>query len=269
MMSMATVEARGISTDPIPQFRKSAAVVSIVPLREAKTGRARSCCSTCSLRHVCLPRALGADEFASFEELTRVKRRVARGVSLYRAGDAFESLYAIRSGSFKSIAVTRAGVEKLTGVHLPGELLGLQAISENRHGYDAVALEDSEVCAIPYRKLTALALQHPQLQQQLLRLVSSDISRDEGLLLLLGGMDAGQRIAALLLSLSRRYERLGYASSRFNVRMTRDDIGSYLGLTLETVSRHFSRLQREGVIECHGREVELKNPAALRERADH
>jgi CRP/FNR family transcriptional regulator len=200
------------------------------------------------------------------DELTRVKRRVARGSALYRSGDAFESVYAVRSGSFKSVGVSRNGDEKVIGLHLPGEVMGLDAINRQRHGYDAVALEDSEVCVISYTRLTRLALQIPELQTQLLRMLSGDISRDQGLMLLLGSMDAEQRIAAFLLSLSRRYQNLGYAATRFSLRMTRDEIGSYLGLTLETVSRFFSRLQKQGLLTTHHREVELTDVEALRER---
>jgi CRP/FNR family transcriptional regulator len=200
------------------------------------------------------------------DELTRTKRRVRRGQALYRAGDVFESVYAVHSGSFKTVGVSRHGDEKVTGLHLPGEVMGLDAINTKTHGYDAVALEDSEVCVVPYARLTALASRIPELQTQLLRILSRDISRDQGLMLLLGGMDAEQRLAALLLSLSRRYEKLGYSMDRFNLKMTREDIGSYLGLTLETVSRLFSRLQREGLVVSHQRDVELTDIATLRDR---
>ena len=226
-------------------------------------------CSKCCLSHVCLPNGLAQHSLSDMDELTRVKRRIAKGATLYRAGDAFDSLYAVRSGSFKTVGVSRHGDEKVTGLHLPGEVMGLEAINGKRHGYDAIALEDSEVCVIPFAQLSQLSLRVPELQQQLLRILSGDISRDQGLMLLLGGMDAEQRLAAFLLSLSRRYQKLGYAPARFSVRMTREEIGSYLGLTLETVSRLFSRLQKEGVIAAHQREIELTNVDALREKVGH
>jgi len=153
--------------------------------------------------------------------------------------------------------------------HLPGEMMGLDAINSRVHGYDAIALEDCEVCVVPYTRLTQLALRVPELQASLLRILSGDISRDQGLMLLLGGMDAQQRLAAFLLSLSKRYQRLGYAATRFSLRMTREEIGSYLGLTLETVSRLFSRLHREGLLSVHQREIELKDMAKLRELVGH
>ena len=239
-------------------------------LSKVDSSRPRVCarsasCSGCRLQNVCLPCGLAANTMVDIDELTRAKRRVPKGSVLYRSGEAFETLYAVHGGSFKTVGVSRNGEEKVTGLHLPGEVMGLEAISRKQHNYDAVALEDSEVCVISYARLTQLALRIPDLQQQLLRIVSGDISRDHGLMLLMGGMHAEQRVAAFLLSLSRRYERLGYAATRFNLRMTREDIGSYLGLTLETVSRLFSRFQRDGLLKAQQREVELLNLPALRE----
>jgi CRP/FNR family transcriptional regulator len=214
---------------------------------------------------VCLPCELALPELERFDEVATARRRVARGAALYHAGERFESLYALRSGAFKTVCVSRQGAEKVTGFYLPGELLGLEAINDGRHGSTAVALEDSEVCILPFAAVERMAQQMPALQHQLLRLVSSDISRDQGLMLLLGSMTAEQRLAAFLLSLARRHERLGFSGSRFVLRMTREEIGNYLGLTLETVSRLLSRFQREGLIAVKQREVEIRNAAGLRE----
>ena len=246
-----------------------ARTLKVSPIAISKAAGAAVSCSNCCLQHVCLPCGLDTEALCDMDDLTRVKRRVTKGSTLYRSGDAFESLYAVRSGSFKTVGTSREGEEKVTGLHLPGEVMGLDAINSRQHAYDAVALEDSEVCTIPYARLTQLALRIPELQQQLLRILSGDISRDQGLMLLLGGMDAEQRIAAFLLSLSRRYQKLGYAATRFSVRMTREEIGSYLGLTLETVSRLFSRLHRDGLISAHQREVKLIDVARLREKVGH
>jgi len=255
--------------DPATGRTKVAAVVSISAARSAAGAAHAVSCSSCCLRGVCLPCGLDTEKLTQMDDLTRVKRRVARGAALYRAGGAFDALYAVRSGSFKSVGVSRGGEEKVTGLHLPGEVMGLDAINSRSHGYDAIALEDSEVCIVPYAKLTELALRIPDLQAQLLRILSGDISRDQGLMLLMGGMDAGQRIAAFLLSLSRRYQKLGYAATRFSLRMTREEIGSYLGLTLETVSRLFSRLQKDGLITAHQKEIELIDIESLREKVGH
>jgi CRP/FNR family transcriptional regulator len=226
-------------------------------------------CSNCCLQGVCLPCGLSAAELTELDELTTQKRRIVRGAALYRSGDAFDALYAVRSGAFKTVAVSRSGDEKVTGFHLSGEVLGFESISSERHDYHAIALEDSEVCVIPFAKLQELALRIPELQQQLFRMLSRDIKRDHGLMLLLGSMTAEQRLAAFLLSLSRRYKRLGYAAERFNLRMTREEIGNYLGLTLETVSRLLSRFHRDGLLEAHQREIELKDVDGLMEIVGH
>jgi CRP/FNR family transcriptional regulator len=204
-----------------------------------------------------------------FGEITAGKRKIARGGSLYQIGDGFESLYAVRSGAFKTVSVSRQGDEKITGFHMPGELLGLDAINKGRHSYRAEALEDSEVCVIPFQRLEHLAMSIPALQHQLLRLLSSDISRDHGLMLLLGSMTAEQRVAAFLMSLSRRHERLGFSGAHFVLRMTREEIGNYLGLTLETVSRLLSRFQRDGLIAIHQRDVEVRDAERLRGMVGH
>ena len=237
---------------------------NLSPMANKATSTSVSC-SNCCLQGVCLPRGLSAARLAELDELRIVKRRVARGASLYRAGDDFEAVYAVRSGAFKTTGISSNGVEKITGFHLPGEVMGLDAINNERHNYSAVALEDSEVCVIPYAELTEMTLHIPELQQQLFRLLSRDISRDHGLMLLLGSMTAEQRLAAFLLSLSRRYKRLGYSPDCFILRMTREDIGNYLGLTLETVSRLMSRFQRDGLVAVQQREVTFRDSNRLRE----
>ena len=156
------------------------------------------------LQGVCLPSNLERSELQRFDAIVAQKRKVSRGAALYRNGDTFEALYAVRSGAFKSVGVSREGDEKITGFYLPGEMLGLDSISAGRHHYDAIALEDSDVCVIPYAQLEQMAASTPGLQRQLFRVLSSDISRDQGLMLLLGSMSAEQRLAAFLMSLSRR-----------------------------------------------------------------
>ncbi|MBI4205230.1 MAG: fumarate/nitrate reduction transcriptional regulator Fnr [Betaproteobacteria bacterium] len=238
-------------------------------LQPANSACAMNSCSNCCRQGVCLPAGLSSANLFDLDELTRVKRRVKRGAVLYHNGDRFNTLYAVRSGAFKTVGALSSGREKTTGIHLSGEVMGLDAISSTRHHYRAVALEDSEVCAIPFAKLQELTLRIPELQHRLLRMLSSDIARDHGLMLLLGSMTAEQRLAAFLLSLSRRYKRLGYAADHFILRMTREDIGDYLGLALETVSRLMSRFQRDGLISTQQREVELKDATALTEIVGH
>lgn len=220
-------------------------------------GGVHGSCASCSLKGVCLPRALDGADLAAFSEVAQLKRALSHGMSLYRAGQVLEAVYVIHSGSFKTVGVSREGSEKVTGFYLPGEMLGLGSIDTGHHAFDAIALESSEVCVIPYARLQRLASAMPALQQQCFRALSADIARDQGLMLLLGGMSAEQRLAAFLLSLSRRYARLGYSAENFVLRMTREEIGSYIGLALETVSRLVSRLQRQGIIAVHHRDVRL------------
>ena len=252
------------STPVLPLKGRSATVI-----RLAAPANGAIACSSCCLKGVCLPCDLGQSDLDRFDQIATAKRRIARGAALYHGGEGFESLYAVRSGAFKTVGVSRQGDEKITGFHFPGELLGLEAIDSGRHGYSAVALEDSEVCAIPFAQLERLALAMPALQHQLLRVLSGDISRDHGLMLLLGSMTAEQRLAAFLLSLSRRHQRLGYSANRFVLRMTREEIGNYLGLTLETVSRLMSRFQRDGLIGVHQRDIEIRESGRLKELVGH
>jgi CRP/FNR family transcriptional regulator, anaerobic regulatory protein len=249
------------STGPVPAPK----VTALQPLRIVTATRTAASCSTCCLQGICLPCGLDARDLDHFGEMALTKRKVTRGAALYRSGGRFDAVHPVRSGAFKSVGVSRQGEEKITGFHLPGEVLGLDAIHCGQYGYDAIALEDSEVCVIPFARLEQMALAVPALQRQVFRALSSDISRDHGLMLLLGSMNAEQRLAAFLLSLSRRYQRLGFAATSFMLRMTREEIGSYLGLTLETVSRVLSRLQREGLIAIRGRDIELKKVSGLME----
>jgi CRP/FNR family transcriptional regulator len=254
-------------SQPMPIMRSKRQGIALVSVTTGATPS--TACSSCCLRGVCLPCDLGKVEMGRFDEITTAKRKVARGASLYNAGDVFESLYAVRSGAFKTVGVSRHGEEKVTGFHLSGELLGLDAINSGNHAFNAVALEDSEVCVIPFQRLEKLASAIPALQHQLFRLLSGDISRDHGLMLLLGSMTAEQRVAAFLLSLSKRHQRLGFSETHFVLRMTREEMGNYLGLTIETVSRLMSRFQREGLISSRQRDIEIKEPARLREIVGH
>src|SRR5215471_4181238 len=177
-----------VGAEPVRFVQLSAEPVE-QPAPAAKPGTA---CSTCSLRHVCLPCELASPEVSRFGEIANAKRRVPRGSALYHAGDKFEFLHAVRSGAFKTVGLSRNGDEKVTGFHLSGELLGMEAIDAGRYAYSAIALEDSEVCAIPFSALEKLSLAVPALQHRLFRVLSGDISRDQGLMLMLGSMSAEQ-----------------------------------------------------------------------------
>lgn len=227
-------------------------------------GCLRVACSACSLRELCLPAGLEAAEMERIDRLVSQRRRVRRGAPLYRAGAPLAALYAVRSGFFKSSVLHEDGREQVAGFHMAGDLLGLDAIGGGRHMSDAVALEDSEICELPFAQLERVSREVPALQQQLHRVMSREIVREHGVMLLLGGMKAEERLAAFLLNLSQRFAARGYSKAEFNLRMTRREIGSYLGLKLETVSRAFSAFQQQGLIAVRQRQVRIVDPAGLK-----
>ena len=187
-------------------------------------------------------------EMQRLENLTSVKRSFRRGDYLYRNGAAFDALYAVRTGFFKTQVMHEDGREQVTGFQMAGEIIGMDAISNDVHTCDAVALEDSEVCELPFNRLEALSRELPTLQRHLHKIMSREIVRENGILLLLGSMRAEERLAAFLLNLSQRFAARGYSPTAFQLRMTRQEIGNYLGLKLETVSRTLSRFQEAGLI---------------------
>jgi len=216
-------------------------------------------CKDCTLRELCLPLGLNETDLDSLDKVIRRRRTLRKGEPLYRLGDPLKSLYAVRSGALKTTGLMEDGRVQITGFHLAGELLGIDAINADRHPCSAEALETSEVCEIPYPALEELAQQVPGLQHQLFRIMSREIVEDERLLMMLGRMNAEERLASCLLSFSRRQERLGVDGASFKLSMSRQDLGDYLGLALETVSRLFSRFQEEGLIEVRGRHVRLRD----------
>jgi CRP/FNR family transcriptional regulator len=224
----------------------------------------KAVCSGCSLRELCLPMGLARDEVERLDQLVYTRRRVKRGESLYRSGDEFGSIYAVRSGFFKSGVVLEDGRDQVTGFHMPGEILGLDGIGTERHTCGATALEDSEVCVIPFSRLEEVSREIRTLQHQFHKVMSREIVRDQGVMMLLGTMRAEERLAAFLLNLSQRFVARGYSPSEFHLRMTREEIGSYLGLKLETVSRVFSRFQEAGLIAVQQKHIRILDPDGLR-----
>ena len=232
------------------------------PVSARKAGsvsRVPTHCSSCNLREVCLPCGLNGPEVAMLGDLVYTRRRVKRGDSLFHAGSDFDSIFAVRSGFFKSSMVLEDGRDQVTGFHMAGEVLGLDGIGSGKHSADVVALEDSEVCIIPYERL-----EEPGLQRQLHRVMSRELVRDQGVMMLLGTMRAEERLAAFLLNLSQRFVARGFSPHEFHLRMTRDEIGSYLGLSLETVSRLFSRFQEEGLITVQQKHIRILDIPGLK-----
>jgi len=224
----------------------------------------RVACSSCSLRELCLPAGLDTGEMEQMDRLVTRRRRLKRGADLYRAGEALAALYAIRSGFMKSCVLHDDGREQVAGFHMAGDLLGLDAIGGGSHTCDTVALEDTEVCEIPFASLEQLSRELPSLQHQLHRIMSREIVRDYGVMLLLGSMSAEERLAAFLLNLSQRFAARGYSPSEFRLRMTREEMGSYLGLKLETVSRTLSAFQERGLLGVRQKQVRILDAPGLK-----
>lgn len=229
----------------------------------------KSACSQCNLLELCLPFGMTETEINRLDELVGNRRRIKRHQPLYRAGEPFEAIYAIRTGSFKTDILLEDGREQVTGFQMTGEILGLDGISTELHSCNAIALEDSEVCVIVYEKLELLSRQMEGLQHQFHKVMSREIVRDHGVMMLLGSMRAEERLAAFLLNLSQRFTARGFSPSEFHLRMTRDEIGSYLGLKLETVSRAFSKFQEEGLVSVQQKHIRILDIAGLKKLVHH
>jgi CRP/FNR family transcriptional regulator len=226
-------------------------------------------CARCSVREICLPAGLSLDELEGIEgRMVTVRRRLRSCERLFQCGDRFDSLYAIRTGHFKTRVTSKSGREQVTGFQMAGELCGLDGIGTGRHELDAVALSDSQVCVIPYAELKTLCLEMPSLQQQLHRLMSREISRTYGVMLQLGSMNAEERLAAFLLDQTQRQRSRGLSSPSILLHSSREEIGSYLGLTIETVSRTFSKFQAIGLLGVHHRQIEVLDLVWLQQIVD-
>jgi CRP/FNR family transcriptional regulator len=220
-------------------------------------------CSGCNLRELCLPVGMSEDQMQRLDAIVGTRRTIPRGESLFNAGDAFASLYAVRTGFFKTCVSSEDGRDQVTGFQMAGELLGLDGIGTDRHTCDAVALEDSQVCVIGFHQLEDLSRDLSDLQRHFHRIMSREITRDHGVMLLLGSMRAEERLAAFLLNLTQRLHTRGFSGSSLVLRMTREEIGSYLGLKLETVSRAFSKFQDDGILEVKQRQIHVLDAEAL------
>jgi CRP/FNR family transcriptional regulator len=224
-------------------------------------------CTNCNLRELCLPQGMSADEVHRLNGLVATRKKVKKGESLHRAGESFKSLYAVRTGSFKTSIATEDGRDQVTGFKMSGEIIGLDGIGNDEYMVDVLALEDSEVCAIPFSRLEEVSREIPGLQKQLHRIMSREIVGEQGVMVLLGSMRAEERVASFLLNLSRRLSSRGYSQTEFHLRMTREEIGSYLGLKLETVSRAMSHFHDVGLIQIKQKHVVILDAEGLRSTA--
>ncbi len=233
-----------------------------IRLRQAPSAFKASC-HQCSLSNLCLPLALEDNDLDRLEDIVRQGRVFDRGEHIFDQSTPFRSCFAVRSGAVKTSIVTESGEEQVTGFYLPGELIGLDSMSDNHYACTAQALERTNVCEFPVDKLEELTVKLPDLQHHLYYLMSQEIRNSHQLALLLSKNTAEERIAALLLSLSSRFQRRRLSGTRFSLPMPRNDIANFLGLAVETVSRVFTRFQQQGLIKARGREVELQDLDAL------
>lgn len=224
-------------------------------------------CQNCSISELCLPFSLNDKELDILDKIIDRKRPIHKGEQLFQDGEKMQSLYAIRSGTFKTFTVNEQGEEQITGFHLAGDLLGFDAIAASEHPSFAKALETSMVCEIPYNTLDTLSNTMPKLKKQILRLMSVEIRSDQEMLTLLNRKNAEQRLATFISTLSARYAERGLSPSEFRLTMTRGDIGNYIGLTVETISRLFNRFHKSGLIQIDGKLVTIVDINKLNEAA--
>lgn len=221
-------------------------------------------CSNCNLRELCMPVGLQPQELQRIDDIVATRRKIRRKETLFASGERFTALYAIRTGVFKTQVTAEDGREQVTGFQMAGEIMGLDGIVNDHHTCDAVALEDSEVCVMPFERIEELSREVTALQRHVHQIMSREIVREHGVMLLLSSMRAEERLAAFLLNLLQRLHARGFSASELVLRMTREEIGSYLGLKLETVSRTMSKFAEDGLVEVNQRHVRILDADALR-----
>ncbi|WP_116473183.1 FNR family transcription factor [Zobellella maritima] len=227
---------------------------------QSKTGKPLASaihCQDCSISQLCIPLGLNSDELDELDNIIERKKPIQKGQTLFNAGEELKSLYAIRAGTVKSYTITEQGDEQITAFHLAGDLVGFDAINTGVHPSFAQALETAMVCELPYDILDELSGKMPRLRQQIMRLMSNEIQGDQQMILLLSKKTAEERLAAFLHGLSIRYSQRGFSAREFRLTMTRGDIGNYLGLTVETVSRLLGRFQKNKLIEVDGKYIRI------------
>ena len=226
-------------------------------------------CRSCSLVTLCLPMELEAEDVEKLDAIVKRSRPLHRVDHLFRDRDKYLSIYVVKTGSVKTYAPSEDGGEQVLGFHLPGELIGLDAIEDGNHQCSAKVLETTAICEIPFHHLEELSSTIPSLQHQMYRLLSREIGHDEDMLTLLGKRNAEERLAAFLLGLSDRFKRRGFSSSDFYLSMSRHEIGNYLGLAVETISRLFTRFQDDGLLKVERKHIQLLQNERLQAIVSH
>ena len=262
-MSAATPPSPAPHISSIDEVSQSPKVGGYIPIQMTPQ-TIKVACSSCNLRELCMPVGLNEAQLQRIDDVVATRRKIKRGSTLFRNGEEFVSLYAIRTGFFKTCVATEDGRDQVTGFQMAGEIIGLDGIVNDHHTCDAVALEDAEVCVMPFDRIEELSREVTALQSHVHKIMSREIVREHGVMLLLGSMRAEERLAAFLLNLVQRLHTRGFSQSELVLRMTREEIGSYLGLKLETVSRTFSKFVEDGIVEVKQRHVRILDADALK-----
>lgn len=231
------------------------------------TGTADTPCAQCKSRGLCWPSDLDPGALQRVGRVVLARRTVKQGEVLIRQGERFQNVYAIQSGFFKTVVISSDGREQITGFQMTGEFVGLDGIEQDQHSCAAVALEDSEVCALPFARLEALAREMDVLQRHLHRVLSQDIVVKSNAMLLLSSIRGDKRLASVLINLAQRLHARGFPPTELDLRMTRMDLSNFVCLKYETVSRILSQLVADGILEIKRRHVRILDPAALKQLA--
>lgn len=237
---------------------------------DLKTNGRSTCtihCQNCSISQLCLPFALNKHELLQLDNIIERKKPIQKSQIIFQSGDELKAIYAIRSGTIKTYNINENGEEQITAFHLPGDLIGFDAIMDMKHVGFAQALETSMICEIPFEILDDLAGKMPRIRHQIMRLMSNEIKNDQEMILLLSKMNAEEKLAAFLYNLSQRYFERGFSAKEFRLTMTRGDIGNYLGLTIETISRLLGRFQKNGIITVQGKYITINKMEELSKMA--
>lgn len=217
-----------------------------------------------NLREVCALLRITATIPGPAEELLFQHVQYKTGQRVYTIGQAFDSLYVVNSGFLKTVLIDVFGNEQVLSFPMKGDLLGIDGLHTRHYASEAVSLTESDVILVPFKKILALGRVHIELENMMYDVISRELVREQTMVSLLGGLSAEARVARFLLSLSERFAAMGYSSKEFNLRMARHDIGSYLGLTLETVSRTLSAFNELGLVTVDQRAIVIKNAEALK-----
>jgi len=224
-------------------------------------------CKMCALANLCLPKGISDDELEQLNSVIQQREPKKRGSHWFHSGEKFRSIYAVRSGCIKTYRISDSGEEQISGFYLPGDIIGLDAIESGYYSCSAKVLQTSSVCEIPFTKLEQLCEETPHLYRRFINILSREILNEQWLITILGRTTAESRVAALLCNISERFAQRGYSAFSFILGMPRSDIGNYLGLAVETVSRVFSRFHNDQLIDAKGKQIRIQDLDRLRQVA--